>query len=154
MAHADNRILRIIVGSLLASSLSDRELILVSERLLVDKRWARRLAFMLRELPRITRSAGLGRGLDPDTVSFDACVEETLDLFKQKRWPKRKALDLLRHLNPARSWKPDPTRTLRENVNQLLGQFSSAREASGFVHTLAQHLGYQRDPYLHNLLRQ
>lgn len=154
MRRQPARALRIIAGALLSSDLDSKELLEISERLRYDRRWTERLSSLIQDLAHTSGRAGLdsrGPGLTSEPQSAQDFADELTRMFSRKRLRKLKALHILRRLSDSKSWKADPSRTLRENAEDLIRTLPGPKQARVLVARVAEYLGYAQDPYLRGL---
>ncbi len=154
MARKRDKTYRLIVGALLGSNLTNKELLQTSERLIFDSRWSEQLGLYLREIVDISEFSKLkfeeGFGLDQaDSPEFFAY--EIVELFSRKRLPKKEVLAILSEVSASNEWKPNPNLTVRENSMALLQILGSRTEALNLTKKIRYRLGYGGDSYLREL---
>ena len=155
MSEARIRTQRLIVGALLGSNLSQKELIYISERLLYDKKWREQLAIYLRNIAEITYMSRTKADMYHEGADRDLAEEyaaEIVEMFSSKRVPKLDSLKTLKNFSRSKSWIPSPNRTVRENATELLRSLKTENEVKALLNDLADYLGYEGDPYIRGLM--
>ena len=156
MGRGDDKALRLIAGALIGSDLTERELITLSERLMFDDRWTRKLAMLIKDLSHLPDvdqlDSGMKLGLREVQGSDIELVDELMELFSRKRAPKSHALNILAKANKSKVWEPQPQRSFNENCTNFI-KLQPKSEARAVINRVAHLLGYPNDPYLRELAR-
>lgn len=154
MARKRDKTYRLIVGALLGSNLTDKELLQISERLIFDSRWSEQLGLYVREIvdvlefsrPKFEEGFGLDQADSPEFFAY-----EIVELFSKKRLPKKEALAILSEVSGSKEWKPNHNLTVRQNSVALLLTLRSSTVALDLIKKIRYRLGYGGDPYLREL---
>lgn len=155
MGQRHDKALRLIAGALVGSDLTERELVSISERLMFDPSWTRRLAMFLKEVARASdafrRDSIMKLGFSESEMSDEDIADELTELFSRKRLTKAQAFRVLKKASKSKEWEPHPGRTLRENCISIVQLQPNPEEARSLVNRVAELLGYASDPYLREL---
>lgn len=154
MRQQQHRVLRLLAGALLGSDLTPKELMEISERLLFDPKWTERLAVYLRGIAEVSGSFSSKNREDFGYVRHDGLgdyANELVELFSRKQTRKNDALIVLKKASRSKKWKPQPSRTLRENCFELMRTFSREDDAVLLINRVADMLRIESDPYLRGL---
>ena len=156
MTAKQDKIIRLIAGTLYAAGLSYRELIEVSDRLIFDRLWLDQLSQTIRRLAETDRQDAKSHIVSPKKTAptrKGTYVAQILHLLRQKRLRKTIALSLLAKVSQAEqiNWTGSQSLTLRRNVENLVDILSPS-QSKIVIARLSDVLGVSRDAYLRELL--
>lgn len=149
------RISRILIGSVLSSNFSTKEIQGIAKKLITDPYLAQRIGNDLLDILHLLKysDSHLANKLNVDNeYNISYYVEDIIQIFSNKRISKNKALKLLSGLSKNNKWKPNPNDTLRNNVYDALNVFNSEKKMLEFYEYLINSLSVRKDPYLRELL--
>ncbi len=146
--------IRLIVGALLTSNLTTREIMGIAKIIRNDPSWPLKLSDCIIDVINITNAQinSPKHLYYQETENVEYMADDLLRAFKAKGIAKKNALKLLYANAKGLQWKPNQNKSLRENIIQLLNFAELDGVATRIHDQIFDYLNVRKDPYLRELL--